>query len=228
VYLLRGWIGIFSTGIDNLTAKMNESGVRAHVFQDDQWKSLANAIRKEYRGKQGYEPLVLVGHSYGADDVVRIAREVKKDNITVDLLVTLDPVTPPKIPGNVKTAVNLYQSNGVFDAMPVLRGVKVSPDDPPPGKIVQWDIRKERQELLEEGTDHFNIEKKGKIHDEVVKHVLAACPPRSQWAAAKRANTSGTVRTALNPPSMATGSANEKPLTVGHTGGGDVPSDRQK
>jgi hypothetical protein len=101
--------------------------------------------------------------------------------------------------------------------MPVLRGVKVDPDNPPPGKIVQWDIRKERQELLEPGTDHFNIEKKGRIHDEIVKHVLAVCPPRAQWVAANRNGV-----TPVSPPSLLGGSANETPLTVGHTGGGDV------
>src|SRR5689334_9195569 len=50
VYLLRGWIGIFSAGIDNLTDKINAKGVRAHQYQDDQWSSLAEAIEKQYKG----------------------------------------------------------------------------------------------------------------------------------------------------------------------------------
>jgi hypothetical protein len=208
-YLLRGWIGIFSTGIDNLTEKINSAGVRAHVFQDDQYRRLAKEIRAKYRDvNNAHEPLVLIGHSYGADDVVRIARELRKDDIRVDLLITLDPVTPPKIPGNVVTAVNLYQSNGVFDTMPFLRGVAVTADDPGPARLTQWDIRKERTELLEEGTDHFNIEKKGRIHDEVVRHVLEACAPRQQWAARTRdaaAPVAAPVAAPAFAPSAASG-----------------------
>lgn len=187
VYLLRGWIGIFSTGIDNLTEQLNKNGVRAHVYQDDQWRSLANTIKKNYRDGK-HEPLVLVGHSYGADDVVRIARRLNDQNIRVDLLVTLDPVTPPAVPKNVKLCVNLYQSNGVADVLPFLRGVPLSrEEDAPHTALVNSDLRKDRPDLLEPGTDHFNIEKKGKIHDEVVRQVLGVCPPRQQWLAMQRA-----------------------------------------
>ncbi|HTL28538.1 MAG TPA: hypothetical protein VL282_04940, partial [Tepidisphaeraceae bacterium] len=41
VYLLRGFIGIFSTGIDHLGEEINGKGVDAMVFQDDQWNRLA-------------------------------------------------------------------------------------------------------------------------------------------------------------------------------------------
>lgn len=220
VYLLRGWIGIFSTGIDNLTEKVNEAGVRAHVYQDDQWKSLGNTIVQKYRNEVTHEPIVLVGHSYGADDVIRIARILQRENIEVELLVTLDPVTPPKVPGNVKTAVNLYRSNGVFDTMPFLRGVAVTVDDPPPAKLVQYDIRTERQDLMEPGTDHFNIEKKGKIHDEVVKHVLSACPPRAVWVARQQQVVPGrevplASGTPLAPPARGVA------VNDGRPGGGD-------
>ena len=63
---------------------------------------------------------MLIGHSYGADDVVRVARELDKSNVPVDLLVTLDPVTPPPVPKNVRHALNIYQSNGARDALPFL------------------------------------------------------------------------------------------------------------
>ena len=124
VYLLRGWIGVFSTGVDDLTQKLNDNGVRANVYQDDQWRSLAGAIRKKYKNTN-HEPLILVGHSYGADDVVRISRELGRDNIKVDLLITLDPVTPPNVPANVRTCVNLYQSNGIADANKIQVGQKL-------------------------------------------------------------------------------------------------------
>lgn len=181
-YLLRGFIGIFSTGIDNLGKEIKNSGVNAVVFQDDQWSSLAGTIRKKYSGAPNSEPLVLIGHSYGADDVVRIARELKRDNISVDLLVTLDPVTPPTIPSNVKRCINIYQSNGMWDTLPWLRGVPVESSKNAQTELANYNIRVDRTDLLEPGVDHFNIEKKKKVHQEVIKYVLTTCPPRNEWA----------------------------------------------
>ena len=181
-YLVRGFIGVFSTGIDDLSSQIRDSGVSAIAFQDDQWMSLAASIRRQYREVPNHEPIVLIGHSYGADDVIRIARELKRDDIQVDLLVTLDPVTPPQIPTNVKRCVNVYQSNGVWDRLPWLRGVRVEKPQGSATEIANFDIRVDRTDLLEPGVDHFNIEKKPKVHREVINHVLAACPTRSQWA----------------------------------------------
>lgn len=208
-YLLRGFIGVFSEGIDNLTAEINAQGIRAHVYQDDQWSTLAKTLRETYRKEPNAEPLVLIGHSYGADDVLRVARELKKDNIPVDLVVTLDAVTPIDVPANVKRCVNIYQSNGVWDTMPWLRGVPVKSESSAATQLANYNIRVDRTDLLEPGTDHFNIEKKAKVHAEVVKHVLASCPTRDQWtmtrgnptvsapaipaAAARNLSTSGTL-----------------------------------
>src|SRR4051812_24006457 len=61
VYLLRGWIGIFSYGINDLGEKLNKAGVSAHVYQDDQWEQLASAIRAQYKSAAAPEPLVLIG-----------------------------------------------------------------------------------------------------------------------------------------------------------------------
>lgn len=191
-YLLRGFIGVFSEGIDNLTAKINAQGIRAHVYQDDQWSTLAKTLRETYRKQPNAEPLVLIGHSYGADDVLRVARELKKDNIPVALVVTLDAVTPIDVPSNVKRCVNIYQSNGVWDTMPWLRGVPVKPESTTTTELANYNIRVDRTDLLEPGTDHFNIEKKAKVHDEVVKQVLAACPTREQWSMTRGSPTVST------------------------------------
>jgi hypothetical protein len=184
VYLLRGWIGIFSFGINEIGDKINGIGIRANVYQDDQWSSLADAIRAKYRGASSPEPLVLIGHSFGADDVVRVSRELADAWIPVDLLITLDPVTPPEVPANVRRCYNLYQSNGAWDRVPAFRGVPLKLVDGSTGTLANVDVRKDRTDLLEPGTDHFNIEKKHKIHEEVLRQVLATCPPREQWAKA--------------------------------------------
>ena len=184
VYLVRGWLGVFSTGIDKLGDKVNDAGVRSRVYRENQWRDLAEALVLKYEGAKDPEPLVLVGHSYGADDVVLIARELEKHDVTVDLIVTLDPTTPPTVPANVKHVVNLYQTN-VLDGLPFMRGIPLRAVEGFAGKLENINIRT-REDLLDPDVNHFNIEKKEKIHQEAIRRVLAVCPPREQWAAARQ------------------------------------------
>jgi pimeloyl-ACP methyl ester carboxylesterase len=179
VYLVRGWIGIFSTGIDDIAAKLEAAGVRARVYQQDQWRSLADTIAKRYQSGPR-EPIVLIGHSYGADGVVAMARRLDAANIPVELLLTLDPVVPGSVPGNVRRCVNLYQSNGAFDYLPWLRGIPLEKANEQTATVLHnLDIRTERRDLLESGLNHFNIEKKPKVQDEVVRQVLLVASPRN-------------------------------------------------
>src|SRR5262245_44664683 len=68
-YLVRGLIGLFSGGIDALTVKIDGSGVRAHVFQEDQRQLLAQTLVERYKNTPDHEPIILIGHSLGADAV---------------------------------------------------------------------------------------------------------------------------------------------------------------
>src|SRR5579859_8022880 len=57
VYLLRGFIGIWSYGIDGIGQEINESGVRANVYRCEQWREVTDAIVAKYKGQKDYEPL---------------------------------------------------------------------------------------------------------------------------------------------------------------------------
>lgn len=203
VYMVRGLIGVFSTGVDTLCQRLDEAGVNAHVFQDDQNYSLSKSLIERYAGKtDSREPLVLVGHSYGADSVVRIARRLDEHDIPIDLLITLDATTPPSVPKNVRRCVNYFQSQPT-DVIPLFRGIPLKPDKDAAGKVdlVNMDLRKDRKDLLESGTNHINIDKNTKVHQDVVKQVAAVCVPREHWAAGRKgaapvAPTSAPVRVA--------------------------------
>jgi hypothetical protein len=181
VYLLRGFIGVFSTGIDHLGTEVNAAGVHGEVFQDDQWTDLAKAIEVKYHGHPDAEPLVLIGHSYGADDAINISRQLDTAGVPVDLLVTLDPVTPQQVPKNVRLCVNLYQSNGIWDNLPWLRGIPLQQEPGSTGTLYNANVRTDRRDLLDPDVNHFNIEKKQKIHNEVLRMLLAVCPQRQDW-----------------------------------------------
>lgn len=185
VYLFRGFIGVFSTGMNDLNEQLQAEGVRSHVYQADQWSRVADEIIRQYKSRPDAEPIVLAGHSYGADNILRIAQKLKEQNVKIDLIITLDAVTPPKVPANVTKVVNLYQSNGAMDNLPWLRGIPLEAERPGSVVLINQDIRKDRTDLLEPGLNHFNIEKHQKIHAEVIRQIKQVCVPRPIWAMRK-------------------------------------------
>jgi hypothetical protein len=111
VLFLRGWFGVFSTGLDTLADDLKGKGIKAEVAGHLHWEAaVADIVRARAAGETG--PLVLVGHSAGANNVIDMARALEKHKITVDLLITLAPLLQNPVPANVSRAVNYYQAPG--------------------------------------------------------------------------------------------------------------------
>jgi len=251
VYLLRGFIGIWSTGIDALGAKINESGIRAHVYRNEQWKELRDVLLEKYKNQKVYEPLVIIGHSWGADNAINIARALDEAGIAVDLIVTLDPVTPEAVPKNVKWCYNIFQTNGMWQGIPIFRGVALAhePDAVGKGLLQNLNVRVDRTDLLEPDTDHYNIEKNVKVHAEVMKPLMKVCLDRPTWVranpgyrppanatvaagapAASRVNASRAVQAGhvtTTPPTMAAPKPSSGVGTGSGNGSGVKPAVRQ-
>ena len=113
VFLLRGWRDLYSAGIDDLAAELDRAGVNARVYRDAQWRDLAEALSR----RDPSSPLILIGFSYGADDAIEIARRLQDAGKSVNLLITIDPVTPPPVPPNVRLCYDYFQTNGVWDSV---------------------------------------------------------------------------------------------------------------
>ena len=111
VLLLRGWFGVFSTGLDAVADTLNAKGIHAEVIGHLAWKTAAEDIlRARAQGKT--DSIVLVGHSQGANNVIDMARVLEAQNVPVALLVTLAPYRQDPVPANVMRAINYYQSGG--------------------------------------------------------------------------------------------------------------------
>src|ERR1051325_5471112 len=78
VYMIRGWMGVFSSGIDKMAGEINDAGGTAYVFQDMQWKELGAELVKKYKGVKDPEPICFIGHSRGVDAALIIARDLEK------------------------------------------------------------------------------------------------------------------------------------------------------
>jgi len=75
--------------------------------------------------------VILYGHSWGASETVRLARELESDGIPVLLTVQVDSVAKigerdSVIPANVAQAVNFYQPHGLFHGRQAIRAADTS------------------------------------------------------------------------------------------------------
>lgn len=179
VYILRGFMGILSPGLDDLRHKCESDGVRAQVYENDQWEDLADRLIARYKTDSRPEPLILIGHSFGADDAILISRRLAGAGIAINLLITLDPVLPDAVPANVHQTINFYRPNGVTDFLPIFRGTAILPDAHAPAPI-NIDLCRDRPVLAGE-INHFNIGENQQMQAEVLQLVLGACPPKADW-----------------------------------------------
>jgi hypothetical protein len=105
VYLFRGFLNIFSLGMDDLAAKLEADGISATVTNHADADLITSRIVTSFNGGvRG--PIVLVGHSLGADAIVEVADALAQYSIPVALLVLFDGTEPHQIPENVAAAIN--------------------------------------------------------------------------------------------------------------------------
>jgi len=169
VYLLRGWFGVFSTGLDTVATELRSKGIKAETVGHLAWKTtVAKIINDHASGRSG--PLVLVGHSQGANNIIDMARLLQRENIPVDLLVTLAPAGQDPIPGNVMRAINYYNSPGW--------GAPVTTDAGYRGKLTNINLGGDF------GITHMAIDKNPRIQAEIERAILAV--PQAQVEAQAR------------------------------------------
>lgn len=179
ICLVRGFADWYSEGVDLLASELRRQGLGAQSFSEEQWQQLADRLI-ETRAGDAHDPrrkrgsLVLIGYSWGADDVIAIARDLARRNVAVDLLISIDPVTPDPVPGNVARCVNFYEPNGVLDMLPFLRGIRVEREQGDSAPLDNVNIRSD-QAFAEPDTSHATIASNAKIHRAIVALVRQTC-----------------------------------------------------
>ena len=158
VYCMRGFLGIFSTGMDTFSRTMNRRHIiSAAALADEAHIPFEHRLLSAEKRRMLHGPLILVGHSYGADDQIRVARYLGHHGYKVMLLLLLDPVTPPRIPVNVRQCFVIYKSHPLTDWMPFLRGVPVKAVNPRMTHITNLNVRDMPVPFHQSGIDHINI-----------------------------------------------------------------------
>jgi hypothetical protein len=158
VILLRGYLGLFSGGLDALADELKAKGfdveVRGHLY----WTDVVNDIlRDRAAGKIG--SLTFVGHSQGGNDAIEIATALAVSHVNVDLIVTLAPVYPKPVPANVARAIDYYQAGGWGSPLTPGQGFR--------GTLANHNL------ASDQSISHFNIAENPHIRAEVVREIEA-------------------------------------------------------
>jgi pimeloyl-ACP methyl ester carboxylesterase len=173
IYLLKGLADVFSSGMDFLQAKLRARGVIGEVHSHTEWETLAqSAIAKWRSGAHG--PIIIIGHSFGADAAIQMAQKLGEAGVPVALLVAFSATESGPANANVARAVNYYQSNSAWHGQ-ITRGAGFH------GALETVDLADAP------GITHFNIEKADNLHAQTIAKVLALVPSHTRAARAPAA-----------------------------------------
>jgi pimeloyl-ACP methyl ester carboxylesterase len=195
VYLLRGLLNVFSLGMDSLAEELKGRDVYATVHSYSDWQTLADQAAADYKaGKEA--PIILIGHSLGADAVMEMAAYLGGKGVPVALVVPFDCTKSFVASDNVARVLNLthggtptYMRGG-----PGFRGTLANVDVSSDASI-----------------DHINIDKSPQLHARVVTEVLAVIGNRRAAPAKK-----GMAPMDLRRPGQPGGSQPSGSQNTGH------------
>jgi hypothetical protein len=188
VYLLRGLLRIFSLGMDTLAEELKGHDVYTTVDSYSDWQTLADQAAADYKARKE-APIILIGHSLGADAVMEMAAYLGRKGVPVALVVPFDCTKSFAASDNVARVLNLTHG-GTPTYMRGGPGFR--------GTLANVDVSSDP------GIDHINIDKSPQLHARVVAEVLAVI---GNHKAAPAKNRNGAV------------AGTARPVTLGQQGG---------
>ena len=207
VYLLRGLRNIFSLGMDTLAEQMKRHGIDATVHNYAEWQTLADRAAANYKaGKEA--PIILIGHSLGADAVMEMAAYLGRKGVPVALVVPFDGTQSFAASDNVARVLNLTQRKYAY--------MRSGPGFH--GTLANVDVSSDRS------IDHITIDKSPRLHARVVAEVLAVVS-NHKTAPAKNGNgaDAGTATPATLPEQGSPQNANNPALPLHKPRSGTQP-----
>ena len=183
VYLLRGLLNIFSLGMDTLAEELKGHDVYTTVHSYSDWQTLADGAAADYKaGKEA--PIILIGHSLGADAVMEMAAYLGRKGVPVALVVPFDCTKSFAASDNVARVLNLTHG-GTLTYMRGGPGFR--------GTLANVDVSSDAS------IDHINIDKSPQLHARVVAEVLAVVGNHKRPAKKGNGADAGTARPVALP-----------------------------
>jgi pimeloyl-ACP methyl ester carboxylesterase len=164
VYLVRGGLNVFSTGMDEVAAKLKAKGIDAKSVPHADWQNVDMVLRQRYAAE--HLPIVLVGHSFGADAEIVMATDLRDSNIPIPLMILYDVTNSVKVPGNVRHVIYIASST-VKNT-----GITVTGEADFTGNI----------EIIEVPEGHLDMDNAARIQDATVDAILKVIKPTATAA----------------------------------------------
>jgi hypothetical protein len=170
VYILRGWLNVFSRGMDSLSVKLQSQGVPSVIANHRSWQGLADQLIETYPNDKNAEPIIIIGHSLGAGAALVMANYVGLKGVPVRLVISFDPVGGVEpVLGTVGEVINYYKPRS--SGQPI-KGTKHFH-----GTLENIDLS------TRANIDHLNIDKIEVLHEEVIAKVLTVLKEKRKVAA---------------------------------------------
>jgi len=163
VYLLRGVLNIFSLGLDDIAAQLQQQGIAVTVANFVSWSSLADEAAAEYRSGR-VRTIILVGHSSGATALPDMVARLDQLGAPVKLAIGLDSVFRTSLTGRVGRYINFYVANGAGT---------------PVAKTTQFRGELENVDVGKIGMGHLTIDKNQIMQQRVISAIDAVVFNRS-------------------------------------------------
>jgi len=174
VYMFRGLIGLLTSGVDKFDRELRAEGFCAAAYEDIQSGFVANQIGRAWESERTHEPLILIGYSAGADAALAIARQLDREHIPVDLVVTLDPMVRTTVTSNVRVCENYYET--IITGLPLFSGRRL--DAAPSVQLTNINVG--HSNVGEGMVNHFNLDEQRKLKAAVTAHMEKICPIRGE------------------------------------------------
>ena len=159
VYLIRGFLNVFSDGMNQMARQLKSRGIRAKAISNGAWQDVASDIISRAKRKQVSYPIVIAGHSLGGVEAPRFANALGAAGVPVELVIGLDPgfPNPPTFRAGAKRVVNYKIPSG--------KNYRKGPGFK--GSITTIDVSKF-------GTDHVGIDKNKQVQALVISQIRKA------------------------------------------------------
>ncbi len=154
IFVMRGGLNIFSTGMDVLAKELTDKGYPAISDSFEDWRSQMAKMVAAYKAHP--YPIILIGHSYGAETALLMAYKLRDENVPVALLVFFDLTNSGRVPANVAHVLNFRSSSATGIDVTVTGGFGFS------GTI---------QNVTRADLNHLNIDKAEDLHKQTIDEI---------------------------------------------------------
>lgn len=162
VYLIRGFLNVFSRGMDQMAAQLRSRGINARSYSNGEWSRLAQDIIRRHREGRVSFPIIIAGHSVGGQEAPQMANTLANAGVPVALVVGVDPGfgAPPPFTAGSPRVVNFWiQGSARGNPYRSAGGFR--------GRIQNIDIRSFSD------ADHVGIDKDPRVQSRIVNLIVS-------------------------------------------------------